>query len=46
MTTKELNEQIQNDLICLLEDIIDQDTLAQACQIIVDNINRFDKNPS
>jgi hypothetical protein len=35
---KQLSEQIQNDLLCLLDDQ-SQETQTNACQIVVDNIN-------
>ena len=43
MNIKEAKEQIQNDLICLLEDEVDARTMGIACQIVIDRFKDMEK---
>ncbi len=37
----ELSEAIQEDLICCLSDLLDEEDMNQVCQIVVNRINSF-----
>ena len=42
MTTKELKEQLQEDVTSFLGDFVDEQELTELCQIIVDRVNEFE----
>ena len=47
MTTEELKEQLQEDLISHLQGLISMDELDTVCNIVIYNVNRYrDDNES
>jgi hypothetical protein len=43
MTPNQIKEQIQEDLITLLEDQVDSQTVSNACQIVIDNLKLLEQ---
>ena len=44
MTTKELKEQLQEDIITFLGDFIDEEEMDLICNMIIKRVNEFEES--